>query len=165
MRLMLRTLLAERFNLVVRQETRTAPVFELMPAAGGIKFAAAKEGDCIILGPASPPPLSLPPAPMPNICGWSRNSTLRQTSPRIVRLEGAGVPMSDLIRRLQPGLGGIIVDRTGVTETFSFPSPLFRTICRVEQEQSRTRSRTHYQRFRNRLCPLAPLSESNSAWN
>ena len=121
MRLMLRTLLAERFKLVVRQETRTSGVFELVPAAGGIKFAATKKGDCIILGPDSPPPpLSLPPAPMPNICGWTRNSTLRQTFPRIVRIEGAGVPMSDLIRRLQPELGRIIIDRTGFTETFSF---------------------------------------------
>lgn len=54
MRPMLRTLLAERFNLTVRRETRRARVSELVPADSGLKFAAMKEGGCITQGTGCP---------------------------------------------------------------------------------------------------------------
>jgi uncharacterized protein (TIGR03435 family) len=62
MRPMLRTLLAERFNLVVRRETRTARVFELVPAASGLKLTAMKEGGCITRSGDLPEPVLLPAA-------------------------------------------------------------------------------------------------------
>jgi uncharacterized protein (TIGR03435 family) len=121
MRPMLRRMLAERFNLAVRHERRTLPVFELMPAAGGVKFVATKEGGCITRGSDAPlPALAPPPAPMPNICGWGRRIVVSQTPTRVEQIEGIGVPISNLIRRLEPEVGRIIIDRTGFTENFSY---------------------------------------------
>jgi uncharacterized protein (TIGR03435 family) len=45
MMLMLRTALADRFQLKLRQESRDVPVFALEVAAGGPKFKALKPGD------------------------------------------------------------------------------------------------------------------------
>jgi len=44
---MLQSLLADRFKLILRRETRTLPVYELVVADGGLKIAAMKEGECI----------------------------------------------------------------------------------------------------------------------
>lgn len=45
MRLMLQTLLAERFQLKIRQETKEFPVYDLVVAKGGPKIRALKPGD------------------------------------------------------------------------------------------------------------------------
>ena len=47
MRGMLQSLLADRFKLALRRETRTMPVYELVVANGGLKIAAMKAGGCI----------------------------------------------------------------------------------------------------------------------
>ncbi len=47
MRAMFQSLLADRFHLAVRLETRTLPVYELSVADAGLKIAPMKEGDCI----------------------------------------------------------------------------------------------------------------------
>ena len=119
--LMMRRMLADRFNLVLRRETRVMPVFELVRSDAGLKIAPMKDGGCITLGPNSPTPtLALPPAPMPNICGWGRRTVVSTTPTRVEQIEGVDVPMSDLIRRLEPELGRIIIDRTAFTENFAY---------------------------------------------
>jgi bla regulator protein BlaR1 len=45
MRLMLQTLLAQRFQLKIRQETKEFPVYDLVVAKGGPKIRALKPGD------------------------------------------------------------------------------------------------------------------------
>lgn len=45
LRLMLQTLLAERFHLQVRRETKSIPVYALVPAKGGVKLQPAAIGD------------------------------------------------------------------------------------------------------------------------
>ena len=121
LRPMLRALLADRFKLGLRREMRTLPIFELATAKGGLRVAAMKEGECMTLGPGSPPPrLSLPPAPMPNICGWIRRVFLAPPPASVERIEGAGVSMPDLMALLSPDVDRIIVDRTGFNEKFSF---------------------------------------------
>jgi len=45
MRLMLQTLLAERFQLKIRQETKEFPAYDLVVAKGGPKIRALKPGD------------------------------------------------------------------------------------------------------------------------
>jgi len=81
MRPMFRALLEHRFKLMVHRETRTLPVYELVAVNRGSKLVAAKDGECLRLGPDSPlPPISLPPAPMPNICGCSPSTWKRRTN-------------------------------------------------------------------------------------
>ena len=48
---MLRALLADRFKLVVRSETRTLPAFELVPASSRLKLEPLKPGGCVTCGP------------------------------------------------------------------------------------------------------------------
>ena len=118
---MLRTLLADRFKLMLRREKRTLPVFELVAAKGGLKIASMKDGGCVTLGPDSPPPpLSPPPAPMPNICGWLRRVILSPAPALVERIEAAGVSMLDLIGALSGDVDRNIVDRTGFKDKFSF---------------------------------------------
>src|SRR5262249_49022253 len=47
LQLMLRTLLAERFNLVMRRETRSVPVYELTFAKGGPKLKPSTNSSCV----------------------------------------------------------------------------------------------------------------------
>jgi uncharacterized protein (TIGR03435 family) len=65
MRPMLQSLLADRFRLAFRRETRQLPVYELVAARNGLKITAMKEGECV------PPEQAKPFAPL-NICGGSR---------------------------------------------------------------------------------------------
>jgi len=44
MKEMLKTLLADRFQLKVHREMRDLPVYALIPAKGGVKVTAAKAG-------------------------------------------------------------------------------------------------------------------------
>jgi uncharacterized protein (TIGR03435 family) len=117
---MFRALLADRFKLVLHRETRSLPVYELGAVSRGSKLIATKEGECITLELDSPrPTLSLPPAPMPNICGWSRRIVV-SGAPRIDRFEAVAVPMSDLVYRLSAEVGRVVVDRTEFAEKFSY---------------------------------------------
>lgn len=120
MRPMFRALLAERFKLVLHRDTRPLPVYELLPVSRGSKLVPMKDGECVTLGPDSPrPKLSLPPAPMPNICGWGRRIVVSNL-PRVDRIEAVAVPMSDLINWLSSEVGRVVVDRTEFTEKFSY---------------------------------------------
>jgi hypothetical protein len=47
---MLRTLLEDRFKLVVRRETRDVPVYAIVAARGGAKVPAAKPGEPVAFG-------------------------------------------------------------------------------------------------------------------
>src|SRR5580704_11051840 len=55
MRLMLQTLLQERFHLVLHSELKDLPVYELAAAKGGIKVQPPKEGECVTRTPNTPP--------------------------------------------------------------------------------------------------------------
>jgi uncharacterized protein (TIGR03435 family) len=44
MKVLIRSLLAERFKLVIRRETKVLPVYELMVAKGGLKITAVPPG-------------------------------------------------------------------------------------------------------------------------
>ena len=81
--LMLQSLLAERFGLVVRRETREMPVYALLVAKGGPKFKEAKE-------------------PSPG-----------RTIVRRGLLSGEGIGMSAFIGPLSSFLGRTVVDKTG----------------------------------------------------
>ena len=62
-RLMLQTLLEDRFQLILHRQSKELPVYELVTAKGGIKLRPSKEGSCVTPGANLPPP---PPGQRPN---------------------------------------------------------------------------------------------------
>jgi uncharacterized protein (TIGR03435 family) len=111
LRPMLRTLLEDRFKLMVHREKKEMPVYALMVAKGGPKLPAAKEGGCVAFGPNTPPPP--PPAPgqlPPIMCG----GFLR--APNL--LQAGKVTMTQLVNVLSDVLGRPVIDKTEFTGTF-----------------------------------------------
>ena len=112
LRMMLRTLLADRFKLVMHKETKELPIFELVlarqdgkpgpqlrPAAVdcAARAAAARAG--------APPPASSGP-PGPGSCGVTMN---------YVRVAGGGVTLAMLANLLEGPAQRLVIDRTGLT--------------------------------------------------
>jgi uncharacterized protein (TIGR03435 family) len=121
MRAMMRTLLADRFQLALHRETRTLPVLELVRAEGTRRIAPMPEGGCFELGTNSEPiPFSPPPAPMPKICDRFRRIVVTPAPALVERIEAVGVSMSQLVGVLSAEVGRIVIDRTGFTDTFSY---------------------------------------------
>jgi uncharacterized protein (TIGR03435 family) len=115
LRLMMRTLLAERFKLAMHKQTKELPIFELVlarqdgkpgpqlrPAAVdcAARSAAAARGE-------TPPALSGPPGP--GSCGMNMNP---------VSVRGGGVTMTMLANLLERTVGRLVIDRTGLTGTW-----------------------------------------------
>jgi len=123
MRLMLQSLLADRFQLTLRRETREFPVYELTGAKSGIKLAPPKDG-CTGFDPDNPPPLpKWQPHPAPlNICDGVRFSS----EPPKETVEGRGVSMTRLVEFLSEDLGRIVFDKTGVTKKFDLRIEFYR---------------------------------------
>jgi bla regulator protein blaR1 len=119
MNLMLRSLLAERFKLVARPETRELPVYYLVKAREDGQLGAALKPstvDCAAargrLGPPGPPPGGGGPAPGPL-------ANCRMTmAPG--RLAVAGQPMSQFATMLGPQVQRPVIDKTGLTGRYDF---------------------------------------------
>jgi uncharacterized protein (TIGR03435 family) len=94
-RLMVQALLADRFQLTTHRETRTVPVYSLVPAKSGLKLPNANPAPC------ANPALS---------CG---SFGLEAT-----RMEGRGVSMASLTNGLAALLGRPVIDNTGFPGTF-----------------------------------------------
>jgi uncharacterized protein (TIGR03435 family) len=111
--LMMRSLLAERFKLVVHEENREMPIYALILAKSDGKFGPQlkkSEADCAALaaargrGPAAPPPMPAPGAPPP---------------PCSIRigpgsLMAGGQTMTQFASSLGMFAGRIVVDKTGL---------------------------------------------------
>jgi uncharacterized protein (TIGR03435 family) len=97
---MLQTMLAERFKLVVRRETREVPGFALSVVKGGPKLTAWKEGELVTLGAVTGGPNS--------------NGEWRS----IVR--GNKLSVGSLSNQLRTVTGRPVVDRTGITGDFNY---------------------------------------------
>jgi uncharacterized protein (TIGR03435 family) len=109
MRPMLQSLLADRFKLTLRRETRQLPVYDLLPDRGGLKIMPMKEGSCL------PADHAIPFGPL-NTCGGLR----RQRAPERHVLEAIGIPMTKLVELLSDDVGRVVIDKTGLTNLFSF---------------------------------------------
>jgi uncharacterized protein (TIGR03435 family) len=105
MRLMLRTLLEDRFQLVLHRESKEFPVYELTPVSKGIKLQVSKEGSCVPRNPDAPSP-----GPPPNYCGGT------SWSPR--DLDGSAISMQQFTTLLANILQRPVIDKTGFTGTF-----------------------------------------------
>jgi uncharacterized protein (TIGR03435 family) len=65
---MLQALLASRFQLSIRRESKEVPVYDLTVAKGGSKLRAFQEGSCVPNDPERPP-VTTPGQKRPIICG------------------------------------------------------------------------------------------------
>ena len=113
--LMVRTLLAERFNIGVHQETRELPVYELVVARDDRKFGpeiSPSKLDCESQAQArrgGPPPV--PASPDQPTCGM-------RISPG--RMVIGSTPMSQFASVLSNFVQRIVLDRTQLPGTFDF---------------------------------------------
>ena len=111
LRLMLQSLIEDRFQLKVHRETRTLPLYELTVPRGTDRLQAAKPAGCVAADPNAPLP---PPAPgeTPRLpCG----RLAMRITPSLVRMEGSSVSLPDLAQRLSSLLGRTVADKTGFT--------------------------------------------------
>ena len=125
MRSMLQSLLADRFKLALRRETRTLPVYELVVANGGLKIAPMKAGECITKKELRWDLIDLE-APL-HICDGARRRILSQSPetrprpqwPRVTRIEAGGISISALIDFISPDVDRVVFDKTGFTAPFN----------------------------------------------
>lgn len=119
--LMLQSLLEERFQLKTHRETRTLPVFTLVPTREGVKLPPPKEGVCVDSAAdaavewaggrmAFPGELE----PVRGRCG----SAIVALGPRGAEIRGGRIAMSELVRLLSMLMGRIVLDETGYTALF-----------------------------------------------
>jgi len=122
MRPMLRSLLAERFRLTLRRETRESPIYELVAAKSGLRIEAEKEGSCVQPNANIPPALPKPGQPPArlNICGGVRRQMVSAPPERRDRIEAVGMSMPKLAELLSNEVARDVVDKTGFRETFDF---------------------------------------------
>ena len=109
-RLMLQTMLAERFRLRIRKESRALPIFELVRARGdgsaGSRLRPASPAECIDRGPQ---PVGVRSGELPS-CGLLPAG--------FGRMSGRRVPLALLTTQLSSMLGRVVDDRTGLTGLF-----------------------------------------------
>jgi uncharacterized protein (TIGR03435 family) len=107
----LQHLLADRFKLVVRRETREAPIFALVMARSDRKFGPRlriAEGECAERARTGMPP---PPGGSPG----SRPCGIRFTRGNVI----AGATLMEALARNMSGLvQRVILDRTGLTDRY-----------------------------------------------
>jgi uncharacterized protein (TIGR03435 family) len=108
--LMLQTLLADRFRLVLHRETRELPVYNLTAKKSGLKLPPPKDTKCVYF------PFGTTPQHVPgmSVCGYAP-LLLSSTG---LWMEGRKLHMADLVRELSRTLGEPVLDKTGFTGEF-----------------------------------------------
>ena len=118
MRPMLQALLADRFKLAVRRDTRTGRVYELVPARGGLKITPTPPGGCFDpRSPSGPPPVF--GRPLTQCDGWGRR-ILTPPPDRQDRIEAVAVRMATLVDFVIGDVSRPVVDKTGFEQPFNF---------------------------------------------
>ena len=107
---MLQTLLADRFRLRLRTETRNLPVYDLTVRKSGLKLPPPMDTKCVSFPPGTTPKY----VPGASDCGYAP----LQLSPSGLQMEGRKLHMSDLVRELTRALGEPVLDKTGFTGEF-----------------------------------------------
>ena len=117
MRPMLRSLLAERFKLVVHNETREMAIYALVKARDDGKLGpnlspAAIDCAAVMRGRRGGGPPPAPPQPGQKLeCGFMIGPG---------RMNAGGMPMSNLAQSLSPQVGRIVLDKTELTGNYDF---------------------------------------------
>lgn len=118
MRSMLQALLADRFKLAVRRETRTGRVYDLVPARGGLKITPTPPGGCYDpRAPSGPPPVF--GGPLVQCDGWRRR-ILTPPPDRQDRIEAVAVRMATLVDFVIDDVSRPVLDKTGFEQPFNF---------------------------------------------
>jgi uncharacterized protein (TIGR03435 family) len=116
-RLMLQSLLENRFQLKTHKETRELPAYELMIAKKAKIRASANQTTPDLSGK---PAVILDPS-MPLSRGAVKvTQNLTQTGWTQFVITGSAVPMSALSSRLESNIGHSVIDKTGLTGLFDF---------------------------------------------
>jgi uncharacterized protein (TIGR03435 family) len=114
LQLMLQSLLADRFQLKIRRETRELPVYAMALARKdgklGPQLIESKEGACTPPDPTRMPPPPEPGKPPTLFCGQM------MMSPRHLTVVSA--PVANMIPMLSRMLGRTVIDKTGLTGKF-----------------------------------------------
>lgn len=109
--LMLQSLLENRFQLKIHQETKELPIYALVIASKngklGPQLTESKVGGCTPFDPSKPPPRPEPGKPPALGCGGMMMGP--------GRVNGVGVSISQLPAVLSRMLGRNVVDKTGLT--------------------------------------------------
>jgi len=106
MRLMLKALLEDRFQLKLHTETRELPIYALVVGKGAVKLRQTSEGSCAMPSPDRP---ANSPNPLP-VCG--------NISSRPDGVDGIGISMAQLASSLSNSMQQTVVDQTGLTGKF-----------------------------------------------
>lgn len=116
---MLQNLLADRFKLVVRRETRDMPIYALVLARSDGRLGPQlrrSDVDCEAVYAAvkagAPPPTPTGGGPF---CGTRTNNT-----GGVAQVLAHGVPLANFVRNLSAAAGRVVVDKTGLTGPFEF---------------------------------------------
>ena len=125
MRLMMQSLLAERFGLMVHTETRQLPVLALVLAKPGklgpqLRPHPAEDGACSnVAARADHPSESESPSAVPAVCGGLMSVGV-PSAPSHVRIGGRKVPLTLLAAHLSEmgQFDRAVLDRTGLSGTF-----------------------------------------------
>ena len=125
-RLMMQSLLADRFKMTLHHETKELPIYEMTVARGGIKMKPEAEDPN---APKGPPPAfgrGGPPAPPPmDKNGFpqlpaGRRGMLINMGPGRMRMTSSVQSITDLANMLSNQLGMPVVDKTGLTGTYTY---------------------------------------------
>jgi uncharacterized protein (TIGR03435 family) len=106
---MLQALLADRFKLTLRRETKEVPVYALVMAKDGSKLQEAKPGDTYLNGIKGPGGRPL---------GFGM--TVVQLGGVEDHIAGRGVSLESLVKQLSGQLGRTVLDKTGLTGKYDF---------------------------------------------
>ena len=109
LRMMLRTLLADRFKLVMHKETKELPICELVVARQDGKLGPQLRPaavDCAARAAAGAPPPASSGPPGPGSCGSTMNP---------LGIRGGGVTLAMLANLLVGPAQRVVIDRTGLT--------------------------------------------------
>lgn len=106
---MLRTLLAERFRLVVHTEARDAPIFALVLARADGRLGPQLKASAVECAPPGSKPNQEGPCRMSGTIGSASGS-----------VKATGQPLADLASFLGNNVERVVVDRTGLTGRFDF---------------------------------------------
>lgn len=131
MRLMMQSLLADRFKLAVHTETRRVSIFALVLSRPGVIGSQLKphpaKTSCSTAGPAAPAP-DATSAPLPQLLGvWpiscgGVNQAGSALSPGVIRAGARDVSMQSFASSMS-GLGNLnrpVIDQTGLAGNFDF---------------------------------------------